>query len=77
MKTFWHIVGIWFLIQIVIIGAGVAKNSASAANAGQTEAQYVTSQGTDKIDPALAFLLGATMPLVATTLVSAEWSWQN
>lgn len=70
MKTFWNVIGIWFLFQLIVISGALAGNSLAQA------------QGKLSCDPSDqsisgAIFTGMVFPLTAMHITKGEWCWEN
>jgi len=73
MKTFWNIIGIWFLWQLVTLSVADSTSSLVASNQGTTQ-----SAKCDAHPPAIVgVIVGILFPIIETPLVYGEWCWQD
>lgn len=75
VKKFWHFVGVWFLFQIVLLGAVNTSNGYRFAKNGNLP-QGDRDNCLWGMNSFNTFLLGAAMPLTQTRLVYGNWCWE-
>lgn len=82
MSRFWHIVGIWFLFQLIVISAlGNMKAAAvygDAVRHGVDPTAAYNQKAVDDCsdsDGVIGFVGGLLVPLSATNLVPSDWCW--